>query len=122
VQPSHDWLVQARHVLGWHLDDLRESLAVLGERVRDAVGNAVGGSVAKAVHEAVRALLSAPEAIPLRVAGHGSLPAGTRPTGRSAPRAAEESACSSEWPDHHPYEADQPASVSPPIARIIHPQ
>jgi hypothetical protein len=42
VQPSLDWLVQARHVLGRHLDDLRESLAVLWERFRDAGGKAMG--------------------------------------------------------------------------------
>jgi hypothetical protein len=114
VQPSLEWLAQARHVLGRHVDDLRESLAVLGERLRDAVGHAVGGTVAGAVREAVRALLSAPGAIPLRVAGPGASSGWSSPYRERSPYADEESVWPSEWPDHDRYEEERAVPMAPP--------
>ena len=117
MHPSFEWLIQARYVLGRHLDDLRESLAVLGERLRDAVGSAVGGTVAGAVRQAVSALLSGPEAIPLQIAGPRTSPGwGSSYSSERSHWADEDNAWPSEWPDHDRYEEDQPGSVSPPKA------
>jgi hypothetical protein len=57
---ARTWLSRANRALAGRLDQLRQTLATLQERLRGAIARAIGQSVAGAVQEAVAAVLDAP--------------------------------------------------------------
>jgi hypothetical protein len=107
-------LAQARRIFGRHLDDLRDALAVMGERLRDAVAHSVGGTVAGTAREVVRGLLASPEQssfspTPPRSSSHwGSLhdPERTRYD-------EDDNSWTRDWPDRQSYEDEPPVAASP---------
>jgi len=106
-------LVEARHLLGPHLDSLRESLAVLGERLRDAVAHSVGGTVAGVAREAVRGLLASPDATPVtNVPSRASHPWGSE-YGSERSRYEDDTSWPSEWPERQRDDDPRDVHVSP---------
>ena len=57
---SARWAARTARALAGHIDRLRDTLELLGERLRDAVARAVGQGVAGAAQDAVRSLLDDP--------------------------------------------------------------
>ena len=107
-------LDQARHFLCRHLDDLREALAVVGERLRDAVAHSVGGTVSGAAREIVRGLLASPQAAPYPASTSPPVSAwGSHYSPARDPYEDDHNGWSSDWPDRSGYEEETPVAAPP---------
>jgi hypothetical protein len=111
---ASQWLTEAQHLIGRHLDSLRESLIVLGERLREAVAHSCGGSAAGVVKEVVRRLLASNESAPAYSSSRSLRTWASDYDSDQNPYGDDDRAWGSEWSDRDPDDL-RSGPTSPPI-------